>query len=91
MNKIEELLTITMEECGEVTQACSKIMRFGQSQKNLDSLEDEIGDMLCMIDLLHEYDLIRWRAIEERAGIKREKLKKYSSLINQPNHELEFD
>ena len=26
-NKIDELLVITMEECGELTQACSKVIR----------------------------------------------------------------
>ena len=28
MNKKQELLTITMEECGELVQACSKLIRF---------------------------------------------------------------
>ena len=27
MNKLQELLTITMEECGELIQACSKAIR----------------------------------------------------------------
>ena len=27
MDKLTELLIITMEECGELTQACSKVLR----------------------------------------------------------------
>jgi NTP pyrophosphatase (non-canonical NTP hydrolase) len=28
MNKRQEMLVITMEECGELIQACSKLIRF---------------------------------------------------------------
>lgn len=82
MNRIEELLTITMEECGELTQECSKVMRFGATQENLDRLEKEVGDLLCMIDLLHNYDLIRWTVLEDRVDVKREKLSRFSNLID---------
>ena len=77
----QELLTVTMEECAEVTQACSKVIRFGSSLKNLDSLEKEIGDLLCMLDLVQQYDLISWSRVENYAEAKREKLKKFSNLI----------
>lgn len=82
MNNVEELLVITMEECGELTQECSKIIRFGATQEKLDTLEKEVGDILCMIDLLHEYDLIRWTVLEERVKAKREKLSRFSNLID---------
>ena len=36
---------------------------------------------MCMIELLHEYDLISYSDIEERVKIKKEKLKKWSGLI----------
>ena len=36
---------------------------------------------MCMIELLHSYDLISFDEIEERAKVKKEKLKKWSSLI----------
>ena len=52
MNKLEgrqQLLVITMEECGELIQACSKALRkqdlFGQQ-----NLKDEIGDVYtCLL------------------------------------------
>lgn len=91
LNTTQELLTITMEECGELTQECSKIIRFGQSKENLDRLEKEVGDLLCMIDLLHEYDLVRWQVIENQAKAKRNKLKIYSSLIEEDYDNRDID
>lgn len=81
MHYEQELLTILMEECGEVIQACSKIIRFGATDEKLKDLEKELGDLLCMMELAHEYDLVSWTAIDEGSSAKHEKLKKYSSLI----------
>jgi len=36
---------------------------------------------MCMIELLHEYDLVSYTDIEERVKVKRNKLKKWSDLI----------
>ena len=82
MNLREELLVITMEECAEVSQACSKMLRFNE-QVDYESLQDEIGDLMCMVQLLKENGLITDKQINERMKIKREKLKKWSSLINE--------
>jgi|TARA_B100000424_G_scaffold53127_1_gene38067 NTP pyrophosphatase (non-canonical NTP hydrolase) len=78
-NKLQELLTIVMEECGELIQACSKAIRCDDYYDNKKLLE-EVGDVYCMIELLHEYDLISWSDIEERVKVKKKKLKKWSSL-----------
>ena len=78
-NKLQELLTIVMEECGELIQACSKAIRCDDYYDNKKILE-EVGDVYCMIELLHEYDLISWSDIEERVKVKKNKLKKWSSL-----------
>ena len=44
MNKQQELLVITMEECGELIQACSKILRSNDATgNNLKNLQDEAG------------------------------------------------
>ena len=54
MNKKQELLIITMEECGELIQACSKLIRFEKDEcpNDISNLQDEIGDLMCMIELL---------------------------------------
>ena len=50
MNKFEQLMVLTMEECGELTQACSKQMRGSPSAQKL--LLEEVGDVQCMINLI---------------------------------------
>ena len=80
MDKLQELLIITMEECGELIQECSKSIRKKDYYGN-ERLTEEVGDVMCMIELLHEYDLISWTDIDERVFEKKKKLKKWSDLI----------
>jgi NTP pyrophosphatase (non-canonical NTP hydrolase) len=82
MNKREELLVITMEECAEVSQACSKMLRFNE-QVDYSNLQDEIGDLMCMVELLKAQGLVTDQQITKRIEVKREKLKKWSSLFNE--------
>ena len=79
-NKLQELLTITMEECGELIQECSKAIRCDEYYDN-ESLIEELGDVNYMIELIHQYDLISLKDLVDRAKIKKDKLKKWSSLI----------
>ena len=80
-------MTITMEECGELTQRCSKIMR---KYETLDLIEDEqrvklleeAGDVFCMLELMSENGIFDWHEILNRADVKRKKLTKWSTLIN---------
>ena len=80
MDKLQELLIITMEECGELIQECSKSIRKKDYYGN-EGLAEEVGDVMCMIELLHEYDLISYADIEERVLEKKKKLSKWSNLI----------
>ncbi len=79
-NELQELLTITMEECGELIQACSKAIRCDDYYNN-EKLIEEIGDVQCMIDLIRQYDLVSLTEINNRVDIKEKKLKKWSSLL----------
>ena len=79
-NELQELLTITMEECGELIQACSKAIRCDDYYDN-ESLIEELGDVNYMIELMHQYDLVSLKDLVDRGKIKEEKLKKWSSLI----------
>jgi len=81
-NQLQELLTITMEECGELIQACSKSIRCDDYHNNA-ALIEEIGDVACMLELLHEYDLVSHQEISDRINVKREKLKKWSNLLEE--------
>ena len=79
-NQLQELLTITIEECGELIQACSKAIRCDEYY-DIDKLKEEIGDVQCMIDLIHKYDLISHREIENQINVKKMKLMKWSKLL----------
>ena len=79
-DKLQELLTITMEECGELIQACSKAIRCDEYYNN-EKLIEEIGDVQSMIDLIRQYDLVSLTEINNQVNIKEKKLKKWSSLF----------
>jgi NTP pyrophosphatase (non-canonical NTP hydrolase) len=78
MDNKQELLTILMEECAELSVEASKVIRFGY--KKSDRLESEVGYVLCMIQLLQDYGLINLDNSHLCAEAKREKLKKWSNL-----------
>ena len=77
----QQLLTITMEECGELTQACSKVARFGFEPEKVEGLAKEAGDVLAMIQLMVEYGWITQEQLDNRVPIKRNKLKIYSDIL----------
>jgi NTP pyrophosphatase (non-canonical NTP hydrolase) len=79
LTKLTELMIITMEECGELIQACSKAIRC--DDYNNDSLKEEIGDVMCMIELIKSNGLITQREIDNQIQTKRMKLMKWSKLL----------
>lgn len=79
-----ELLTILMEECGEVVQRCSKALRFGllevqpgQELTNATRLAHEIGDVLKMVEVLEVADAISGVDVDDGAARKARNLVKY--------------
>jgi NTP pyrophosphatase (non-canonical NTP hydrolase) len=82
LNKVqEEILTILQEECAEVIQAVSKVRRFGETN-NIEQLEQEIADVLCMINLAYRHGILEENEVrvQNRITVKEERLKKYSSI-----------
>ena len=81
-------MVITAEECGELTQRCSKIIR---KYREFDEIEEdqrvklveEAGDVLCMLELMVENNVTNWEELKERVSVKRDKLKLWSNLIQQ--------
>ena len=88
MDKVsKEIFCITQEECAEVTQAISKIFRFGfdsmnphTKKSNKQCLEEEVGDLLAMVDILVEKCIISDNNLNIARNAKKEKLKKWSSI-----------
>ena len=87
-DKVKEILLITQEECAEVTQAISKVFRFGLNERwpepinptNKERLEEEVGDLLCMIEMMTEEEIIDAGAVANAAQAKRAKLAKWSNI-----------
>ena len=88
LNDFQQLMAITAEECAELAQVCMKIMRKYDSldkaaeDKYIELLIEEAGDVLCMLELMSEHKLFDWQDIYARADVKREKLKTWSTLID---------
>ena len=84
-----EIILILSEECAEVAKEVSKIMRFGPDQikpgkdkTNIQVLEEELGDLLAMIELLVDKDIgVTTEGLELAKKAKFEKLKKWSNII----------
>ena len=86
INTLQQLMCITMEECGELTQRCSKIMRKYPTLNLIEEaqrvkLVEELGDVFCMMELMVDHNITDWIELQERADVKLEKLKKWSTLV----------
>jgi NTP pyrophosphatase (non-canonical NTP hydrolase) len=85
LDKIQQLLVITMEECGELTQACSKVLRVGSMDRVdvIDNLRSELGDVYCMLELMVKNNVVSWDDLHNRAKYKTSRLKRWSDLIEE--------
>lgn len=79
-----ELLTILIEECAEVQQRATKLLRFGcaevqpgQEKTNSERLANEIGDLVHMTTLLDQVGLIPNHAVQAGMRSKQKQLAKF--------------
>jgi NTP pyrophosphatase (non-canonical NTP hydrolase) len=86
-NQLKEITGILQEECAEVIQAVSKVNRFGldnfkpgKPKTNRQHLEEELGDLVAMINIMCETKLVNEHSIEAAAHAKLEKLKQWSTI-----------
>ena len=80
-DKINEILDLLQEECGEVVQIVSKCRRFGLEQKRED-LVKELGDVSLLIELLHAYGLFTESELNQAKLNKSHKLSKWSNIYD---------
>ena len=91
MNEQErEVMNILSEECAEVIQAISKCHRFGlhnikpgKPKTNCEHLEEEIGDLLAMVDILLDLKVVNKQALDLAKVAKIEKLKQWSTIYEK--------
>lgn len=71
--EVTEILTILAEECGEVVQRVTKILRFGfrrnpwDDKDNVERLEQELGDVAALVECLHHLDVIDTSRVVDNA------------------------
>lgn len=82
-----ELLTILIEECAEVQQRATKLLRFGasevqpgQEKTNSERLANEIGDMVHMVTLLDQVGLIPNHAVQAGMRNKQKQLARFMQI-----------
>ena len=86
-DKQREILVITQEECAEVIQEISKCFRFGIDNNHKSGiphrqvLEQEIGDLLCMLDLCLKHNIVTEVGILDAKIKKADKLRIYSKIF----------
>jgi NTP pyrophosphatase (non-canonical NTP hydrolase) len=87
-----EVMNILSEECAEVIQAISKCHRFGidnlkpgKPKTNREHLEEELGDLLAMVDILISMQVVDPDGLALAKLAKIEKLKKWSNIQNLEN------
>lgn len=86
-----ERLAILIEECGEVVQAATKILRHGYESRymdgrsNLEALESEVGDLLATVDILCMGEDVRDSRI---AAAKRDKFSRVANYLHEQPDEL---
>tara|TARA_B100000780_G_C20774866_1_gene307675 strand:+ start:63 stop:320 length:258 start_codon:yes stop_codon:yes gene_type:complete len=77
-----ECLVVASEECAELTKECMKILRFGIDDDKRNNLISEMGDVMQMLELLGNHFGIDDTDIKKASAAKRNKLKKWSNLID---------
>ncbi len=88
-NQQDEILLITQEECAEVTQAISKCYRFGMDnhkpgkpKTNRQHLAEELGDLLAMVTLCHDFGIVDFEEVMTAKDAKLQKLHQWSNIFN---------
>lgn len=89
LSKVNEILDILQEECGEVIVAISKIRRFGMDNSYKDGgtqrehLVQELGDVTLLIDLLQAHGVFTEEELHKAQIAKSKKLTKWSNIYNE--------
>jgi NTP pyrophosphatase (non-canonical NTP hydrolase) len=85
-----EVMDILQEECAEVIQMISKCRRFGIDNTHLKAgvsnrakLTEEMGDLVCMIQLAQEFGVVDVAEVLAASDRKREKLKIWSDIFKE--------
>jgi len=77
---LEKLLVILTEECGELIQRCSKVLRHGAGNKQMQDIHEEAADVKCLMDILIAEDFLDEQELDRLIELKRLRLIKKGYL-----------
>jgi NTP pyrophosphatase (non-canonical NTP hydrolase) len=86
VSRVQEILDILQEECGELVTAVSKVRRFGMDNEYKDGgtqrehLTQEAGDVTLMIKLLVDSGVFSEQELADAMQRKEDKLKTWSNI-----------
>ena len=86
----KECAVIAIEEMAELTNVLSKILRFGLDENKELEMAQEIGDVLCLIQLLHDNYNIGYDVTSKATERKQVKLMKWSNLYDYKMDQLKL-
>ena len=78
-NDLEQNLDILQEEAAEIIKVASKIKRFGISEVKFEELAEEIGDLMCLVEIIVDTnpEFISHKEISKAKQKKYEKLERW--------------
>lgn len=99
MDKKDYLLTVLAEECSEVIELCSKMMRFGSDNfapdeklSNRERMQSELNDIFGVVVLLQDNNIIDENTLQGKlVKEKKEKVEKYWNEYNLTKNKHSFD
>jgi NTP pyrophosphatase (non-canonical NTP hydrolase) len=89
VSKVQEILDILQEECGELVTAVSKVRRFGFENRykaggtQREHLTQEAGDVMLLIELLISHGVFSEEDLHQAKLNKANKLKIWSKIYEQ--------
>ena len=86
----KECAVIAIEEMAELTKVLSKILRFGLDENKELEMAQEIGDVLCLIQLLQDNYDIGYDVTRKATERKQVKLMQWSNLYNYKMDQLKL-
>lgn len=80
-----EAAVVAIEEMAELTKVLCKIQRFGLSESydRFDHMVQELGDVLCMLEVLQDKFSIDQESLDKAIQKKYDKIKVWTRLIDK--------
>ena len=89
-----ELIALLMEECGELVQACGKILRHGLDSfhpdteiSNREALVHEMGDVTAAMKMLCNNSIVDKEIVFEKSVNKLKRVREYLHHAKEQHHD----